>query len=139
MKRCSRFTTTIGYLLLLWVVVVPGWSQVVSDNSNPVDSQQLEKEKEISRLKSALQSKVSTVDEADSLLNVARELNYAPGQVIALCHLASLHIQQQQTEEAMKLFAKAGEAAGQIQDVEEAGWALGHSRAYSARLSSNIA
>jgi two-component system NtrC family sensor kinase len=126
MKRCSRFTTTIGYLLLLWVVVVPGWSQVVSDNSNPVDSQQLEKEKEISRLKSALQSKVSTVDEADSLLNVARELNYAPGQVIALCHLATLHIQQQQTEEAMKLFAKAGEAAGQIQDVEEAGWALGH-------------
>ncbi|QHW01367.1 two-component sensor histidine kinase [Spirosoma endbachense] len=69
---------------------------------------------------------MSTVGEADSLLNVARELNYAPGQVIALCHLATLHIQQEQTEEAMKLFAKAGEAAGQIQDVEEAGWALGY-------------
>ncbi|QIP17907.1 two-component sensor histidine kinase [Spirosoma aureum] len=112
-------------MVLLWVVVVPGWSQVVSDNSNPVDTQQLEKEKEISRLKTDLQKKVSTVGEADSLLTVARELNYAPGQVIAFCQLAMLHIQQQETEEAKKLFAKAEEAAGQIQDVEEGGWALG--------------
>ncbi|CAN5438968.1 hypothetical protein BH09BAC4_BH09BAC4_28520 [soil metagenome] len=66
----------------------------------------------------------TSIQLTDSLLQVARQLSYQPGQVVALCELAGIHFQQQQTQQAEALLKEAQIAAGNAPDLTEAGWAL---------------
>ena len=60
----------------------------------------------------------------DSLLQVARQLSYQPGQVVALCELVGIHLQQQQMPQADALLKEAQAAAGNAPNLTEAGWAM---------------
>ncbi|MFD2933172.1 sensor histidine kinase [Spirosoma flavum] len=99
------------------------WAQVTQTDSVPVSSGQ-PSEKEIIRIKAALSQNISSSQVADTLLGSARKLAYLPGQVVALSQLASIQLQQQQTQQAAASMKEARQIAGQIRDLEEAGWAM---------------
>lgn len=79
---------------------------------------------DIERLKHSLSRPVNDEATAESLLEKAQELNYLPGQVVALCNLASIN-DGEDAGESRKQLQQAQQLALQIKDLREAGWALG--------------
>gem|GEM_PF-1960810 len=70
---------------------------------------------------------------ADSLLAQARQLNYVPGQVVALGQLAARQ-QAQDPAAATAHLQEATQLAAQLRDVGDAGWALGQIGRLEGRL-----
>jgi two-component system NtrC family sensor kinase len=89
----------------------------------------------VARLKAALRQPITEVPAADSLLAQARQLGYVPGQIVALSQLASLRLQAQQPEQATPLLQEATQLAGQLEDMNEEGWAMNQVGAVQRRLS----
>jgi len=75
------------------------------------------------RLKQSLDQVVTDADQAKALLQTAKELNYLPGQVVALCQLAGIYDGEQAAESAKNL-QEAQRLAGQVRDFLGASWAL---------------
>lgn len=78
---------------------------------------------EVGGLKLALSQPIRSVEQADSLLTVSRQLTYVPGEVVALCQLA-LQRATQQPEAAQELLLQAERLAPQITNFREASWAM---------------
>jgi two-component system NtrC family sensor kinase len=113
-----RFASLL-LLLVLCLVAAPLWAQ------GPA----------VARLKAALRQPIGEVPVADSLLAQARQLGYVPGQIVALSQLASLRLQAQQPEQATPLLQEAVRLAGQLEDMNEEGWAMNQVGAVQRRLS----
>lgn len=116
----SRIICLIGFWAMLPGL---GWAQVAAGDSIPARPQL--PRKEIGRLKAALRQPILSVEDADSLLTMARRLDFKSGQVVALCQLASLRLQQQQWPQAIGALKEAEQLAGQLRDLRESGWAMG--------------
>ena len=115
----------LGYITLALILIVPPlWAQVIPVDSVP-NRPSTPPFSEIGRLRGALRQNAISIDVADSLLTQARRLAYLPGQVVALCQLASIRLQQQQPQQATALFQEAIRTSEQIRDLKEVGWALG--------------
>jgi two-component system NtrC family sensor kinase len=112
-----RFASLL-LLLVLCLVAAPLWAQ------GPA----------VARLKAALRQPIGEVPVADSLLAQARQLGYVPGQIVALSQLASLRLQAQQPEQATPLLQEAVRLAGQLEDMNEEGWAMNQVGAVQRRL-----
>ncbi|MVM29945.1 two-component sensor histidine kinase [Spirosoma sp. HMF4905] len=123
MKQPSPFRIFLRVTLFLTVTVIPLQAQVIQTDSLLSGLPQIPKN-DISRLKGALSQPVSSVQLADSLLTLTRQLAYPAGQVIALCQLAGLRLQQQQPQQATALLQQASQVAEQIHDLKEAVWTM---------------
>ena len=125
MKQRSVPGSLICFTLVLILTgsPTPTLAQVIQTDSAALSPSQPPK-KEIGRLQTALKRDVGTIEMAESLLTLARRLDYLPGQVVALCQLAGIRFRQQQPQEATALLQEAGKIAGQIQGMSEAGWAM---------------
>ena len=66
----------------------------------------------------------ASIQNTDSLLQAARRLSDEAGQVVVLSQLAALYVAQDQAQTAGDLAAQATKLAGQMQSVNEAGWAM---------------
>ena len=90
---------------------------------NIPDVSQGSSNRKIKQLKQALDLPIVDADNATALLQTAKDVHYLPGQVVALCGLASIY-DGQQPEESAKSLQEAQQLAGQIDDLTEAGWAM---------------
>ncbi|WP_461042004.1 sensor histidine kinase [Spirosoma harenae] len=122
MREFFRAGRIVILTLVFTAITSSLWAQVIVFDSSAVSRSQAEQE--IGRLKSALRRQPNSVQEADTLLNRARKLGYIPGQVIALCHLVGIYLQEQQTQQADALIEEASQLSKQIHDTREAGWAM---------------
>ena len=77
----------------------------------------------IGRLKGSLSKPNTDADNVASLLQTAKDLNYLPGQVVALCQLAFIH-DETLSSQSKKELQDALALAGQIHEIPEAGWAM---------------
>ncbi|HEX9957267.1 MAG TPA: ATP-binding protein [Fibrella sp.] len=123
MNQLSSLGNAICLMLFLLLPALTGQAQVIQTDSATISPPQPPK-REIIRLKSALMRNVSSIEVADSLLTLSRQLAYPSGQVIALCQLASLQLRQQ-PDQASALVQEANQIARQIHDFKEAGWLIG--------------
>jgi len=80
--------------------------------------------RDIGKLKHALDRINNDANTTQSLLETARGLNYLPGQVVALCNLAGIY-DGQKDDESKKDLQEAQQLSGQIKELSDAGWALG--------------
>ena len=125
MKQLIYAGISVCLIRFLLLTVVPVQAQSIPSDSTSGRSVQPSANEEIGRLKEALRRNSKSVEEADTLLDSARKLAYLPGQVVALCQLANIRIQQQQPDQAAILSQEAKGIATQIRDLREAGWAMG--------------
>lgn len=110
-------------LLLLLMTTLTGWPQAVPNDSAGSNRAQSPR-RETYRLRAALSRPVGSVVVADSLLTLSRQIAYPSGQVIALCQLAGLQLEQQPQQAAANL-QEANRLVAQLTDYREAGWVLG--------------
>lgn len=126
-KQVFRPGFTSCLVLLLLTAALTGQAQTVQRDSLTGSSPQPPQppRKDLFRLKAALSRSVGSLEAADSLLVLTRQFGYPSGEVIALCRLASLRLQQQQTQQATVLIDEANRLTGQIRELPELGWTLG--------------
>ncbi|NID12937.1 sensor histidine kinase [Fibrivirga algicola] len=120
MKLLSGSGLCLFFLLTASLI---GWAQSVPDDSVGAGRSQAAR-KETYRLRAALSRPVGSVVVADSLLTLSRQIAYPSGQVIALCQLAGLQLEQQPQQAAANL-QEANRLVAQLTDYREAGWVLG--------------
>lgn len=77
----------------------------------------------IAALKQSLGQMVTDAGQAAALLQTAKDLDYLPGQVVALCQLAGIYDGQQPAESAKSL-QDAQQLAAQVRDFNGAGWGM---------------
>ena len=78
----------------------------------------------ISHLKRSFDHRGIDADEASGLLQASKDLNYVPGQIVALCQLATVY-DAQQPDLSAKNLQQARALAPQVTDFSETGWAMG--------------
>jgi two-component system NtrC family sensor kinase len=80
----------------------------------------------IQQLKQSVDHEIADADRdhVTALLQTAKDQHYLPGQVVALCELASVY-DGQQPEESAKSLQEAQQLAGQVRDFMEVSWAMG--------------
>lgn len=134
----QRFSlgSPICLMLFLLLPALPGQTQAVKADTIMISPPQPPSptRREPTRLKAALMRNITSVEVADSLLTLSRQQGYSSGQVIALCQLASLQIQQQ-PQQATALLQEAQQIASQIRDFKEAGWLIGQVARIQAHIS----
>jgi two-component system NtrC family sensor kinase len=113
--------TIFFIVLIVWSLSAS--AQVGQADTIPTAPRPLSK-RGIGPLKAALSEPIGSAAVLDTLLSVSRELAYQPGQLVALCRLAGLRLQQQQPQAANELLRQAEQLAGQINDLKEARWAM---------------
>ncbi|MVM37058.1 GHKL domain-containing protein [Spirosoma sp. HMF3257] len=113
-----RFVT-----LFLTVTAFPLQAQQIQADSLSKNQQQLSRN-DIGRLKGALSQPINSSQVADSLLSISRQLAFQPGQVIALCQLAGIRFQEQQTQQATALLQEASQLGEQLRDLKELVWVM---------------
>ncbi|QMW05161.1 sensor histidine kinase [Spirosoma foliorum] len=137
MKQPSISHIIVQVTLFLTVSILPLQAQVIHLDSLTIDLSQSSRS-DIGRLKSALSQPIYSAQTADSLLTRTRQLAYLPGQVIALCQLAGIRLQQQQNQQATALLQEASQLAEQIRDLRESVWAMNQVSRIQ-RMSSRVA
>ncbi|QDK79974.1 two-component sensor histidine kinase [Spirosoma sp. KCTC 42546] len=123
MKRFFRCRPVLQFILFFTLAAISLQAQVIQVDSI-VTSEWQRSKSDIGRLKAALSQNMTSSPVADSLLIVARQLAYPPGQVIALCQLAGIRLQQQQTQQAAGLLQEASQLAEQTRDLKESVWMM---------------
>ncbi|GAB4043481.1 sensor histidine kinase [Spirosoma litoris] len=137
MKQPSISYIIVQVTLFLTISIRPLQAQVIHLDSLTLDLPQSSRT-DIGRLKSALSQPIYSAQTADSLLTRTRQLAYLPGQVIALCQLAGIRLQQQQNQQATALLQEASQLAEQIRDLRESVWAMNQVSRIQ-RMSSRVA
>ena len=124
--RCPVFVTRLAcFVLLSLLAVVSSNAQVVDeDDDEEVAVVPKPLAKEVSRLRAALQRTITDPALADTMLAQARRLNYLPGQVVALCQVAAINFQQEQTDLGKTRLREAEQLAGQLRGIDEVSWAM---------------
>jgi two-component system NtrC family sensor kinase len=143
MKQLFYVGVSACLVLLVQLNVLHAWAQSIQPDSTSGQPVRPSGNEEISRLKGALRRNINSVEAADTLLSSARKLAYLPGQVVALCQLANIRLQQQQPDQAAILSQEAKGIAIQIRDLRDAGWAMsqvgrilnGNAKKYPASVS----
>ncbi|GAB4018086.1 hypothetical protein GCM10028808_51520 [Spirosoma migulaei] len=123
MKRFFLCSPVLRFILFFTLAAISLQAQVIQVDSI-VSSEWQRSKSDIGRLKAALSQNMTSSPVADSLLIVARQLAYPPGQVIALCQLAGIRLQQQQTQQAAGLLQEASQLAEQTRDLKESVWMM---------------
>jgi len=62
----------------------------------------------------------------DSLLTASRQVNYRPGEVVALCQLARVNLEQDRLAEAEQLVQEAQRLSLQVTSLSDIGWIMGN-------------
>lgn len=77
----------------------------------------------IERIKQSLDQVAPDADQAAALLQTSKDLNYLPGQVVALCQLAGIY-DGQDSQQSVKNLQEAQQLAVQVRDFKGAMWAM---------------
>ncbi|MBO0949318.1 sensor histidine kinase [Fibrella forsythiae] len=125
MKQLLQSGQSICLLLFLLVSALTGQTQVIVQLDSEQVSNSQAARRGIYRLKAALAKPAGSIDETDSLLTLARQFGSPSAQVVALCQLASLRLQQQQNQQAATLMQDANRLTAQLRDLKDVGWTLG--------------
>jgi two-component system NtrC family sensor kinase len=94
----------------------------------------------IAHLKQSFDRVTNDADQATALLQSSKDLNYLPGQVVALCRLAAIYDGQQPAESAKSLY-EAQQLAARVNDFKGAAWGMreiGKLQQYNASKSPDL-
>ncbi|MGA0556290.1 sensor histidine kinase [Larkinella sp. VNQ87] len=127
----SRFSVPIRLLgfFLAWLVITASPAQTVVNIPDPEVPQKPEKRTDQSpnlQLKRQLEQLVGdgSEEEADALLAATRQAGFKEGEVLAMCHLAGLYLEDEQTARGKELLREALELTKQVSDPLEAAWLM---------------